>query len=315
MVRDSGVFMDLRTVPILLAASFVGRPAALLALAMALACRVWLGGPAAPAGEFGLVIAGLAGQIAAFFPAGSVCRRITLLVCAPMPVLAFLMLPGAAAVIAPMIHLAAFDVLGCAVLWLFLTRETRRIALEAELHRMASCDPLTGLANRRAFERLAASLAESPRARVLLLVDFDGLKAINDRHGHATGDQALSAVAHTLRKVAGPEAAVARLGGDEFVRRQPVTSVSAAHEVADRLRRSMPEIRVGGVVKRLTVSTGGAVSASGAPMSMAELISAADVALYRAKNRGRDRCEIVALHSGRSDMVTAASPAPARATR
>jgi diguanylate cyclase (GGDEF)-like protein len=154
----------------------------------------------------------------------------------------------------------------------------------AELNRVSRADPLTGCLNRRGLEeRLDAELAEAQRhARnlSLLVIDLDGFKAVNDRDGHAAGDELL---VWTVAQIVGsvrPLDAVGRLGGDEFAVVLPDTAGDAAHEVADRVERALAE--------RNAASTGVATYPRDG-FSAAELHAAADARLYEAK-RGLARC-------------------------
>jgi diguanylate cyclase (GGDEF)-like protein len=93
----------------------------------------------------------------------------------------------------------------------------QRVHVESELSRLSETDDLTGLYNRRGFwNHAAAHLGGDPAGSVLAFLDLDGLKELNDTHGHAVGDATIRAVARALRQVAGPDEVVARLGGDEF---------------------------------------------------------------------------------------------------
>lgn len=148
-------------------------------------------------------------------------------------------------------------------------------------------DPLTGLRNRRAFEdRLAGEVVRAGRYRTplsLLIVDVDGLKAINDRGGHHAGDVALRAVAAALRQDARQTDLPARVGGDEFALIAPHTDVHDAVALAERIR-----CRVAEDVARITISLGVATLDLEQP-DAAALRQEGDAALYEAKHRGRNR--------------------------
>jgi diguanylate cyclase (GGDEF)-like protein len=164
------------------------------------------------------------------------------------------------------------------------------------LVRLSRTDPLTGLGNARAFEEhLFHETARTARYREplsLLAVDVDGLKRINDAHGHGGGDLALQAVGRALRQGARSSDMAARVGGDEFALLAPSTSPAAATALAERVRALVAAERAAG----LTISIGVA-TAEGGDAVPAHLREAADRALYEAKRRGRDR------------VVAAASPA------
>ncbi|MFL1464157.1 diguanylate cyclase domain-containing protein [Roseococcus sp. DSY-14] len=169
----------------------------------------------------------------------------------------------------------------------------RTQSLRAELEaarRDAESDPLTGLANRRAFDAaLAAAVAEG--GAVLLLLDVDHFKAVNDRHGHATGDLMLAEVAARLREALRPGELGARVGGEEMaaILRRPGAEDAAA--AAEALRRAVAQSAVlpgdEGAPVRVTVSVGAARARPGeAPRALYER---ADRLLYAAKQAGRDQ--------------------------
>lgn len=156
----------------------------------------------------------------------------------------------------------------------------RRVARD-----LASRDSLTGLLNRRGFmEKLEAGFAEGG-AQALLYLDLDDFKQVNDRYGHAAGDQLLQCVAQRLTHIVGPADAVARLGGDEFVViRASATSPAELAEFASLIhsRVTLP-YGLGDVEARVGLSIG--IARRTAPMHHAEdLLASADAALYRAKD-------------------------------
>lgn len=162
------------------------------------------------------------------------------------------------------------------------------------LHRLATHDELTGLFNRREFERIRQ--IEEARARetggplALAMLDLDRFKEVNDRHGHAAGDRVLREVARRIRGALRLADPVARIGGDEFAVLLVGASRQTARAAAERLREAISRepVRLNGGPLALTVSVGLAVLpedvAGGGP-----LFAAADKALYRAKLAGRDR--------------------------
>lgn len=161
------------------------------------------------------------------------------------------------------------------------------------LRERALTDALTELPNRRYIDRrLGEEVARSGRYGTplsLLIVDIDHLKEINDRHGHHTGDAAIRAVAQAVRQSCRSTDLVGRWAGDEFVLIAPATTADEALEVAGRIRdrvRLAPLRRNGAP---LTVSVGIAdLERTGATIPES-LWAAADLALYAAKRRGRDR--------------------------
>lgn len=154
---------------------------------------------------------------------------------------------------------------------------------------LSRTDTLTGLRNPLAFEeRLREETARADRYREplsLLLVDVDGLKAINDRHGHRAGDLALQAVGRALREGGRQTDLAARVGGDEFALLASSTPPSAAVALGERIRSLVAAQGIGG----LTVSLGVATLEPGGASGAGFLREVADTALYEAKRRGRNR--------------------------
>jgi diguanylate cyclase (GGDEF)-like protein len=161
------------------------------------------------------------------------------------------------------------------------------------LAQLATTDPLTGLANSRAFhDRLRLELGRVARhheALSVLLIDVDGLKRVNDRHGHDAGDVALRTVAGAIRSDLREIDLGARVGGDEFAVLAPGTDGRSAAVLAERLRARVAMGMNGFSRRRTTISVGVAsTSGDGEPTAL-ELLAAADEALYRAKRRGGNR--------------------------
>lgn len=162
--------------------------------------------------------------------------------------------------------------------------------LVTRLERQASEDPLTGLANQRAFYRACA--AEFGRAgRVesevsIVMLDLDHFKVINDAHGHLQGDQVLLAVADALRRSVRAHDAVARMGGEEFAILLPDADADTAYDTAERARSAIARVPV----EHATLScSAGVATASPADATPVDLLAQADQALYQAKRLGRDR--------------------------
>jgi diguanylate cyclase (GGDEF)-like protein len=176
---------------------------------------------------------------------------------------------------------------------------------EAQLRSLAAEDPLTGVLNRRRFLELAdvewARAKRHGRPQSLLLIDVDGFKSVNDRHGHLTGDETLRRMAETSRACLRRTDLFGRYGGDEFVVLLPETEEPGAVLMAERIRRALEaaQVKSGAGLIRVTVSIGIAARRS-ATEALDALIAQADTALYAAKANGRNRVE------------TAPPPAPAR---
>jgi diguanylate cyclase (GGDEF)-like protein len=193
--------------------------------------------------------------------------------------------------------------------------QERTRGLLAQLERLSHEDPLTGLANRRRWDAelsvVCAAARKSGEVVSLVLLDLDHFKQINDRHGHAAGDEALRAVAQLLRGRVRDGDLVARLGGDEIGVLLPGTDLERAAGLAEQLRREAALLAPAGVAPgELTLSLGVATG-SGARAYPLELISCADAQLYCAKITrnavGRSTAEPV--HAGRPADPRVAEPA------
>ncbi|MEZ4338690.1 MAG: diguanylate cyclase [Sandaracinaceae bacterium] len=172
--------------------------------------------------------------------------------------------------------------------------------LVKRLDQLATHDQLTGLPNRRLFERrLGRALAYSDRyehALSVLAIDIDHFKQLNDTHGHAAGDAALKALAATLKEHTREVDTVARVGGEELWVILPQTGLEAATEVAEKLRAEAASLSIDGVddqpLGHFSISIG--VAARGPAEPQASLLARADTALYEAKREGRNRVVIAA---------------------
>jgi two-component system chemotaxis response regulator CheY len=163
------------------------------------------------------------------------------------------------------------------------------------LEKLALTDPLTGLANRRAFHQALESelsrVSRHGRPASLLFLDLDHFKRVNDTHGHAAGDEVLAAFALVLKRGCRRGDLAARVGGEEFAVLLPTTGNVPAGLVAERIRRTTESRPLGRTpAVPVTVSIG-LTSTEGlpAPLAMEELLRKADAALYRAKAEGRNR--------------------------
>jgi|tagenome__1003787_1003787.scaffolds.fasta_scaffold20738886_1 diguanylate cyclase (GGDEF)-like protein len=161
----------------------------------------------------------------------------------------------------------------------------------------ALIDPLTGLANRRAFladaEHFLAREPQQHESVAVMLADLDRFKTVNDRFGHAIGDRVLQTFADAITRALRVTDMSGRLGGEEFAFLMPGTNAAEAGRVAERIRLQFAEAarNVGGHAVEATVSVG--VATARMPAELSDLIGAADGALYRAKAEGRNRVTVV----------------------
>jgi diguanylate cyclase (GGDEF)-like protein len=163
---------------------------------------------------------------------------------------------------------------------------------ERELDAAARRDPLTGLANRRAFDEALAELSGSG-GFALLLFDLDGFKAVNDRLGHAAGDELLRQVAARLSTMLRKDDTLARLGGDEFAAILPAANAATAKTIADRAVAlvGLP-YAVLGAPAIVGTSIGIEVAETGRAVDGQQVKEAADRALYAAKAAGKGQAVV-----------------------
>lgn len=165
----------------------------------------------------------------------------------------------------------------------------------AELSQKASCDPLTGMANRRAFEgRYQEEWTRARRYRQhfsLISVDIDFFKRVNDTYGHDAGDRVLSAVGNLLRTGIRPSDFAARMGGEEFLLLLPGTDVEEARNVAERLRKGVSSLVLGEEFCEPVTASFGIASSEEIedPDGEHDLLRLVDRRLYAAKHSGRNR--------------------------
>jgi diguanylate cyclase (GGDEF)-like protein/PAS domain S-box-containing protein len=169
---------------------------------------------------------------------------------------------------------------------------------QKDLYHLSVTDPLTGLYNRRHFDsQLDVILNEHlplNQPVCLILIDINGFKFINDTYGHPFGDEVLKTISKLLLKLARNNDYVARLAGDEFVMVLKSINLEKATRIAETLHANISGTYVNLPVGRLQLQTSiGVAEAPTHASNVQELISAADVALYHSKQRGRNRIEVL----------------------
>lgn len=177
-------------------------------------------------------------------------------------------------------------------------RREQLVELNRELSLISTVDAVTGLANRHRLERYLEALwqtgFESGRPVTMLMLDIDHFKRFNDYYGHQAGDQCLKKVADVIRaQLRAKEDLAVRYGGEEFIVVLPDASLLDGIRIGERIRRALEALRLPHLASpephAVTVSIGVSCGAPSASLSPHQLIEAADVALYNAKNRGRNR--------------------------
>ena len=170
------------------------------------------------------------------------------------------------------------------------------LGLIGELVDLSSRDALTGVANRRTFERAMAReldrVARSGESAMLLVLDIDHFKPVNDTYGHTAGDKVIKAVAAALLDCVRPMDLVARVGGEEFAVILPNCMPTFGAAVAERLRQSVAAMQVEiepATPLAVTISVGGAFAPQWVRSNDQLWVERADQQLYRAKAHGRNR--------------------------
>ncbi|MEJ1964946.1 MAG: diguanylate cyclase [Gammaproteobacteria bacterium] len=164
----------------------------------------------------------------------------------------------------------------------------------AHSHRQATTDGLTGLANRRAIQQIIQNLTSSHTSYAFALADLDQFKRLNDTHGHGAGDRALCIFSDVLKESVRDGDHVGRWGGEEFALVFPGTNAQRALEVIERVRGKLAEALLTSGATPFTASFG-VVDAASTDM-FADVLRAADEALYDSKHAGRDRATVKGMH-------------------
>jgi len=212
--------------------------------------------------------------------------------------------PAGLAITSSVAYIVSTSVLPLSFIWLINSR------LESDLRRQSMLDPLTHVLNRRglrhALEREIYRQRDSAGTLIVVMLDLDHFKLLNDTHGHASGDAMLVGLADLLQSLVRESDTVARIGGEEFVLLLPQTDVTDAKALLELLRSEIAryaERTEDGVAIQVTASFGASTVTQGSGRSASDLLREADLALYRAKQEGRDRICFFAAEDDRGSLL------------
>ncbi len=208
----------------------------------------------------------------------------------------------------PLVESVTFAIMaGCSMTVTLLTGEASKLRtrLKAQkedllkaldtIRTLATIDELTALSNRRhmnavlAEEERRTQPAGAPQRTCIALLDIDFFKQINDRHGHAAGDEVLRRFADAARAELRAGDVLARWGGEEFLLMLPDTGEPEAGAVVERIRARVGALRVDGIPEQRRISFSAGLTARRGSEALADTVNRADKALYQAKSSGRDR--------------------------
>jgi diguanylate cyclase len=300
LTLQPGVIVDLRSVPVALAAVYLRPSGAILALMIALTARYSIGGIGTLSGVMGLLLTSgtsvVMGRITGRNGPRSTKHLLVLALACSSGIGGMLFLPwefalGYLARLGPALVLC--NAVGFFVVAKIIEREQRLMVRESDLLQDSITDPLTGLLNRRGFEAAYSRTLTDRRTgagSALLLLDMDHFKAINDTHGHDFGDRVLREVADRLGLALRRRDLIGRIGGEEMVVHIAGLSRDDALQAAARICHDIGDCPIDGPAGepvRVTASIG--VHWSRVPTELSACLSSADEALYAAKREGRDR--------------------------
>lgn len=302
-----GVFVDTRTVPLAFVTLMYGPAAGLLVTLPVIAYRLWVGGSgvlaAIPTLISVLLIATLLRHTLLRHP-GSWLPWPWIPVVFCLQGVSLLLLPNGRQLFEQAYPtLLLFNTIGAVIGWGILRDRFATLRLTRDWRAAAITDALTGLANRRQFDEDVSLLEPGD---VLMLIDLDHFKRVNDTFGHQVGDEVLREVASRLTGEGRGRDRAYRYGGEEFAMIFRFVPEGAIPNVAERLRSAVSARVMSATQARVTVSVG-AVAFSG--VSVPTLLARADTALYAAKEAGRDQVRIWKEAGGEGVPVPEEDPA------
>ncbi|MGN6466673.1 MAG: diguanylate cyclase [Rhizobiaceae bacterium] len=185
-----------------------------------------------------------------------------------------------------------------------------------DLRTESMTDLLSGLLNRRGFEENGRDIlkhaGELGLPAALVICDIDHFKSVNDRFGHACGDQVIAAFAHCMREAAGSRYVAARIGGEEFAVVLSGANLKAGRLFAEAIRNACSTLKVAGLPEGCSVTASFGVAETHAGEDLTSLMRRADAALYEAKRRGRDRVRSADMRQDPAKQGTFSPLLPAR---
>ncbi|ESR24196.1 diguanylate cyclase [Lutibaculum baratangense] len=301
------VVIDGRSVIVGLGAAYGGPLAGLVAAVVAALFRYFqIGGPGAFPGTIGIFLAALLGWAWMRFSVAAGRPRFHQMaiggfVISQQFLVAWIIGPHVAAQMIATVYplLLLVSVAGAVVLGTLVERERRLIDAERRLEQAALRDSLTGLSNRRDFEQELIRARSGPggaeRSVAMIFLDLDDFKKINDRYGHAAGDEALRVFGGILGRHAAERQTVARIGGEEFAILLPDHDLPEACRLADGVMEALRGARVEYGSAAFSMTASGGVACFSTPLpEVDDMLRAADEALYEAKHGGRDRVVVAA---------------------
>ncbi|EBA13716.1 GGDEF domain-containing protein [Roseobacter sp. CCS2] len=187
----------------------------------------------------------------------------------------------------PLYHIGHATVVGGPLIAFFLTVSLFQIRLQRRLWQLSRKDALTGLNNRRTFFELVSKARAINHRGVLVMMDADRFKAINDTHGHLAGDRCLKSISYTLQRNVRRDDVLARIGGEEFALYLTGATPQTARVIGERITK--PITFDTDTVKGLSVTLSLGAAQALPDLSIDAVFARADAALYQAKQDGRAR--------------------------